>query len=392
MKKLLFCIITFSSFCLSSCNKDPLVQSSSNVNQDKVILLNKEKVTIPDGVDPSAISVSSRKDAANYVYKVLNNAGGKAKNLTELDPDALQKILLELIKKYPSFDFSLEKLPEDHLAMIRRDFPDIKTPEDAYNKRETIALYYENLMRYEFVEKIKSTNIPTRASGRSSSLFDTEALPGGWGWLAATYPEACGIAGSSALDINNEVRNRFGCEPSQNDSDDSNAFKHSGWCGLIGRRMIARGWSKDNGIGQASIVTAAYECISINFDPSQPNNIFQVQNRGVRNVMDLWNNSVGRSYVYHNTTFGLFGIRQNFPSEQRVLDEMFDRGCTQHEKLTFYNAYEPPNVAYDVNASPAPLLNWVQADHNAAWTTLYRHTASNWTKLMTIKFGCNCPQ
>jgi hypothetical protein len=372
-----YCGVVISSFFVS-CQRDG-VEAVDNVvpnSPTEVGYLSNEKVRIPKGADPKAIQVVTKDEASKYVLGAFTSSGGRLSALTEKDPEALGRILVEKSKAYPTLDFSLDLLPEKDFNRIKQDFPDIRTQEEAYNKRETIALYYENRLRYDFIEAVKSLGSSIPSGGKLKAPSESSnSLPGGWGWLAATYSQSCSNALQSRDQINAETSARF---PGGNmDGFRSNSFRHSGWCGLVARKNIAAGMSKENGVGEASLVCSAFECVSVNYDPSQPNSIFFVQTRNAAAAMDLFNNSVGRSFIYHNTTFGLFGVRKSFPSEEYFLNTMRDRNCIE-------NAFYPTTTSVD------QVLSYVQPGQEAAWTTLYRHTASDWHAFVRMYDGQNC--
>ena len=364
---------------LSSCTHDnnELSPQNSVGNKSEVGYLSGEKVVIPQDVDPAAIQIMNKDEAIKYVANTFGDKGGRRAALSEMDPEALSRLLLEKKKSYPTLDFSLDELPADQFGRIRKDFPDIKTQKEAYDKRETIALYYENRLRHDFLKaaKEKGTNIPVTSGGRVKAPLESNELPGGWGWLAATYTVSCANALSARTQVNAETSARF--QEGNKDGFRSNAFRHSGWCGLVARKNIAGGANKQNGVGEAGIVCSSFECVSVNFDPSQPNSIFMVQTRNKEAAMDLYNNSIGRSYIYHNTTFGLFGVRKNFPSEGYFLNVMRDRNCNE-------NAFLPTATSVE------QILGYVQSNPEDAWQTLYRHTESGWYSFVRLYDGQLC--
>lgn len=371
-----YCGIVISAIFVS-CQRDG-VEAVDNVglnNPTEVGYLSNEKVRIPKGADPKAIQLVTKEEASKYIANIFASQNGRKSAIDNADPQSLLQLLLEKKKQYPTFDFSTDSLPSDQFARIKADFPDIKTQEQAYYKREIIDLYYENRLRLDFIESIKSFDAKKTGGKLMAPALDSGTLPGGWGWLAATYPDACIFAQEAKNQVDPLVASYF---PGGNiDGDRSNAFRHSGWCGLVARKRIANGASKDNGVGEAGIVCASYECHSVNFDPSQPNGIYMAQNRTLSGAMDLFNNSVGRSYIYHNTTFGAFGIRKSFPSEEYFLGTMRNRNCIE-------------NAFLSTATSIQQVLSYVQPDQEAAWTTLYRHSVSDWYHFVRIYNNQQC--
>lgn len=303
----------------------------------KFIKLDELNVWLPSNVDESIFDNTPKKfeDFLNNNY--LSNQHSRTNSKIAWDNiglDQINKILEKHIKKIPDLKDLFEN--QKGLNKIQKDIPEIKSMEDAYKNSETIAKYYNGILKsftlQEIADLIKNSSkgrVAGRINGFEASLAANNQVAA-YGWKQATdEAETFVIA---------DFQNSSGCNQN-GDGGNYNAYKHAVWNAVGVQEIMNWGFSKWTALDLTKkfacaheyIVTNCIDCPSAYFDQNATNqqivdafkadNYYNVQgnlNQDTYSLMDLHNNLVGRTYMYDNVTPGFLGVGWRVPNDATI--------------------------------------------------------------------------
>lgn len=368
------------SILVSSCHPD-VKDSPLPVENTQTMKYRGVEVVIPanfpkEALNPSFSSFTTR--AQNVFGVTFSNArvSGEEKEQKQ-DISELLKMLAEEKVKTP--DLSKYPLQEADLKRISRDFPSLKTEQDVRNYQEAVFNFYNDLVREAVLQKLAKKNKGARGE---LALFLTGgplllALWVGWPyvWINRAREDA------DHRVLNDMVGGRYGGTPGidwdiRNMNDyKNNAYRHSLWNALGVKYMIDAGVSRNSSVNIMRDVATSYEAAqsqwnlfwnTASFPGNNPQQLFPWINTNTiipSGAMDLNNNLVGRTYVYKNIGWGVFGLFRNLS-----YTEICDHLRTMAENAQYYapsNGTDPILQRYDANPNEAlDRLKWWPYDDN----------------------------
>lgn len=292
---------------VTSCQTHDVIEPADNI----VIEFKGEKVLIPANF-PRTFFNQSQEDFKVYYAQLSGEKNARvAKNETTLTHEELYSILQPEVSKYPRLTYQ-EKVSDQDVKRILKDFPSITTYEEIEQKIEIIFEYYETIMRYDVAPKVAAFEKAKKAkSGRLNglspgSMTDPERDVLAWRplGLSTSYLAAAQIATSNTED-------RFGAVQANRDESKANAFKHSTWNALAIRLCLLNApVSESSAINFVRDGTSAHEMEN---DGSQK--------RDESAAMDLNNNMAARKWMQDETKWG-FGVFRKMPSTERIINTM----------------------------------------------------------------------
>lgn len=242
----------------------------------------------------------------------------------EQDISEILQMLAEEKVKTP--DLSKYPLHSADLNRIKKDFPSIKNEQDVRKHQDAVFGYYNDIVRETVLQRYLKKTKTARSQNLVVFLTSGPLILALWvGWPYVWIKQAQQDADHRVL--NDVVGGRFGGTPgidwniaNLNDYK-NNAYRHSLWNALGMKYMIDAGVSKNSAVDLMQDVATSYEAAvgnwqlfwnTAHFPGNNPNQIFHwVDVQSVTSAMDLNNNLVGRTYVYKNIGWGIFGLFRN---------------------------------------------------------------------------------
>ena len=294
---------------LGSCKPNESIDATTSpVAKDKFVKFEGTTVRLPKEASEKLFFLESQKEimqyAVNEVEKSLSNARVNAEDfISQIRFEVIMEILERESKKYPQLDFSKEQLDERVLEQVKKDFPDLKTQKEAVEKSETIAKYYEKMLREDLIKELTKSKL--RGGRTNFSGFGN--APSGWGWIAIVYPSTVSRVVPASIEATKLTNQNF-TEDDRIDGRKGNAFKHSVWNAISVAAMRVTGFSRNTALDNVRTVTSAWEAEAIAptwlvFLGYGFGDISITQGRGAAHAMDLHNNLVGRTFMYQNMGF-----------------------------------------------------------------------------------------
>ncbi len=260
-----------------------------------------ETVALSDNLSSSDLEVYLENQKINLNSKNLRIKTDKI-NWYLIPAKALYDFIGTAMKKYP--DFSKKEFDDREFDMISKHIISIKSKEDANTKRFVIFEFYNFLLSKD-VEKFAKDYLKNKRP-RGVSYYGANALEI---WLTGLDPLGgfkVNQARNQAVDM---VQNQY---PglSHDNNDEVNAFKHCAWNALSVQELVSATWYKWGSLERARKFTCAHEYF-------EDSNGDWVQSTNDANAMDLYNNLVGRTYMYETVNQHWWGTSNN-PSNSQI--------------------------------------------------------------------------
>lgn len=347
------------SFLVSSCHPD-VTDSPVPVESTQTMMYRGVEVVIPanfpkEALNPSFSGFATR--VQNVFGVTFSNArvSGEEKQQKQ-DISELLRMLADEKVKTP--DLSKYPLEEADLKRISRDFPSLKTEQDVRKYQDAVFNFYNDLVREAVLQKMVKKNKGARGE-LALFLTGSPLLLALWvGWPYVWINQARQDADHRVL--NDVVGGRFGGTSgidwdviNMNDYK-NNAYRHSLWNALGMKYMIDAGVSKNSSADIMRDVATGYEAAqsewqlfwnTASFPGNNPQQIFHwVSANSTSGAMDLNNNLVGRTYVYKNIGWGIFGLFRNL-SYTEICDHL--RNMAENAQFYDPNNATPIHQRYD---------------------------------------------
>lgn len=317
MKKTILSIAVLCVFAINSCKKDELLAPTNQINENKIIDFQGERLLLSDEI--------SEEDVSRYLNFSIEDSNKKLRTNSEneidwskVPSDVFLKILYSTYAKY--IDVNKEKFTDADFDFIKKGLPDIKDKEEASTTKKHIVVdYFEILMGNEIRKEVKlflKSNKGLRPDNLQSYQSSYNALNPTEQSCAANHP----VAAVNVQTARTQAINTFG---NHNDNTVTNARFHAFWSAGMVKEICHSTLNKWKGLDRGKIFATAHE-----YDTNQilncandPNHVasFGVRNYGLCNYMDLNNNLVGRTYMYNTVGQTWLGNANNIPSYASIL-------------------------------------------------------------------------
>jgi hypothetical protein len=344
MKSLLGKAILVAVFgiVVSSCS-DPTINQvpTHDVSaKNEVISFKGERVVIPANFPKELFGQTQEEFDLYYEKFSQSHNARKSGESVMITYEELLPILIMNNAKYPKIT-SEEGILEKDLERVFGDFPDMKTHEEANEKRMIIYDYYQTLCKRDVVAEVitleKARN--ARTTGPSPGSLTTPEKnhlllnPG----YAQHYIQA-------ANDVKALTK---GLYPNENLGNRGNAFKHGTWNALSIRYILKGSPASENqAIDFTQDGTSKHE---------QDDSGNQIQNNYA--AMDLHNNMSAREWMANETKWGI-GPFRSMPSVNDIVNNMVSKATTSAQH------------------SMTDILNWHGGNNSTTWNNLYNNLYS----------------
>lgn len=258
----------------------------------------------------------------------------------------------EKMNNYP--EFNLENREVRRFGILKKDFPDIKTKEEAIALSDKIVEFYNIKLRNDLLDEF-DTLIHLK---KSSKVSDEE----GANAMVITY-SAIHLIASVGVYSGRSLANEYtllrfsnaNFTPNINLSDQINACRHVSWNMFSVAAMLDAGMSKTDAIGKARDFTTLHEMQYVRntngIKPSAiPANVYLLHaNWGLKSgndtAMDLSNDAIGRSLIDNLASYNIFKGWKNInrTSIVNVLNSKVSVGVTYRQSNNIIGVYHSYN-------------------------------------------------
>ena len=347
-KQYLNLVLTLLLFNLS-CKEESVgisekVVESVNVDQG---VFKGLKVNLYDDLTQEDLDKTPEEFIENLNAK---NGSSRSNNLHgyEISYEVLMIFFKEKMINYP--EFNLENREVRRFGILKKDFPDIKTKEEAIALSDKIVEFYNIKLRNDLLDEF-DTLIHLKKSSKVSDEEEANAMVITY---SAIHPIASvGVYTGRSL-ANEYTLLRFSnanFTPNINLSDQINAYRHASWNMFSVAAMLDAGMSKTDAIGKARDFTTLHEMQYVGntngIKPSAiPANVYLLHaNWGLKTgndtAMDLSNDAIGRSLIDNLASYNIFKGWKNIDrtSIVNVLNSKVSVGVTYRQSNNIIGVY-----------------------------------------------------
>jgi hypothetical protein len=298
------------SCVFQSCSEERL---TPDVQEKKTVqgIFQGEKVNLSDGITQNLLDEKPEEYFAN-----LMKTNNSARIFEEKDLGISMKELADFFEKqsekYPQFD--MQKMEIKRFNILKKDFPDIKTEDDAFFISGKIVEFYDVLLRKDLKENLEFLKNKSRKLKVSDAYDNGNAMEKNY---FAMHPQAGGAVVWASSNGDQWCYEKFGASANIQGNNNLNAYRHAIWAMASVSRMLATGMPKNDALGKTRDFLTLHEMVYLGHTngvkPSAlPNTLLILHaqwglSQTNPNAMDLSNNAIGRSLIENQASKPLFG-------------------------------------------------------------------------------------
>jgi hypothetical protein len=308
MKKIvIYFTLICCSFSFQNCSDQNLLPDKS-ISKSKEGMFMDEVVYLDNGLSQEILD-QKPEEFLNELYKSNASARTNGENDLGINHKVLMDFVNNKLEKYPEFD--MEKLQIRRFDILKKDFPNIKTKEEAFEISGKIVEFYDVKLRQDIKENLDNLK-KNSSKSRLIGIGDANAME-------ISYSVMHVLAGSKvalgAIDGDAWTSEKFpGLGIDNNDL--VNSYRHTIWAMNSVAKMLVAGMPKFDALGKTRDFLTLHEMQYVGnlngLKPTViPNSLYALHlqwglGQANPNAMDLSNDAIGRSLIDNQTSKPLF--------------------------------------------------------------------------------------
>jgi hypothetical protein len=311
MKKIIVSAILISTtFFVQSCNNQKITPEITNSETNKGVFQD-QTVTLDYGLTQKIIDQTPE----DFLLELSNkNSVSSARISGEYDLGITQKELIDYYNSkmvnYPQFD--MEKMQITQFGVLKKDFPEIKTKEDAFLISNKIVDFYDVILKNHLKTDIEQLKKQSKKGKVAVGIGDANSMELSY---SAMFPVAGAAMYNGVKDADTWTAEKYPLMSLDLDNY-VNSYRHTIWNMASAARMLKSGHSKSTTMSFVRDFTTIHEMeykgntSGIKPSPLPTGLLLLHLQWGLKTynstAMDLSNNAIGRSLIEDQVSYKLF--------------------------------------------------------------------------------------